>query len=322
MMGRKRFRRCDFAVFGSALLCLLLSLAPFPAFAADAPNAPATATAAAPPEVRIEGARATLSAAQTHNGSILLVDVELSGPLAQAPVHAHLGDRDYPLYRVPGAPAGRWEGVVGVSFLHKPGPAKVQVSVGEGEGAQTLELPFEVTEGPYRSEVLKVPPRTVSPRPRDLKRIRKESAAIRKIYRETRLEKLWAGPFVLPVNSSVTSPFGTKRVYNGQMQSFHQGLDLKARMGTPLRAPAGGVVVMARNLFFTGNTVILDHGYGVYTVYGHMSRLKVKVGARVKTGDVLGLAGMTGRANGPHLHWGAVIRQEKVNPMDLTRVMK
>jgi len=89
-----------------------------------------------------------------------------------------------------------------------------------------------------------------------------------------------------------------------------------------VRAPAGGVVVMAKNLYFTGNTVLLDHGRGVITLYAHLSRLDVRKGRTVRTGDILGLAGATGRVNGPHLHWGAVVLGEKVNPLDLTKVLR
>jgi murein DD-endopeptidase MepM/ murein hydrolase activator NlpD len=105
------------------------------------------------------------------------------------------------------------------------------------------------------------------------------------------------------------------------MKSYHKGVDLRARTPLPIRAPEGGKVALAKDLYFTGNTVILDHGYGLYTIYGHMSKLGVKVGERVAKGAVLGLSGMTGRANGPHLHWGAVLMGEKFNPENLTRVL-
>jgi murein DD-endopeptidase MepM/ murein hydrolase activator NlpD len=127
---------------------------------------------------------------------------------------------------------------------------------------------------------------------------------------------------VLPIDSKVTSIYGTKRTFNGEMRSFHQGLDLRAKTGTPVRAPAGGTVVLAKDLFFTGNTVILDHGYGIFTIYAHMSKLGVKKGEKVNVKQQLGLSGATGRASGPHLHWGAQVNKSKVNPLELTRVMQ
>ena len=112
-----------------------------------------------------------------------------------------------------------------------------------------------------------------------------------------------------------------RRLYNGEQRNFHPGLDLKAPVGTKIRAPENGKVVLAKNLFFTGNTVALDHGYGVITLYAHMSKIRVHLGDQVKPGDLLGLSGKTGRVSGPHLHWQAVIRGVKVNPAELTRAM-
>jgi murein DD-endopeptidase MepM/ murein hydrolase activator NlpD len=167
-----------------------------------------------------------------------------------------------------------------------------------------------------------VNPRHVSPSKRDLKRIQRESSEIGKLYRTLTFKKYWKGPFRLPIKSKMTSPYGTKRTFNGELKSFHQGLDLRAAVGDPIRAGASGRVVMAKSLFFTGRTVILDHGYGVYTIYAHMSAFKVRKGQMVRPSTVLGLAGMTGRASGPHLHWGAVIQRSKVNPAELLKVMR
>ena len=154
-----------------------------------------------------------------------------------------------------------------------------------------------------------------------MKRIKKEAAEIGRLYRSPRMIKDWQGAFEFPIQSAVTSQFGTRRVFNGEMKSFHQGLDLKAPEGTPIAAPAGGKVVLAKDLYMTGNTIILDHGYGLFTIYAHMSVMRAKLGTLVKKGELLGLSGMTGRASGPHLHWGAVVHLLKVNPMDLIRVL-
>ena len=136
------------------------------------------------------------------------------------------------------------------------------------------------------------------------------------------LKKFWQGPFELPIQSRVTSAFGTRRVYNGVLKSFHTGLDLKAAMNTPIHAAAPGIVALSKNLFYTGNTVILDHGYGILTVYAHMNLRKVKVGDVVDVQQILGLSGKTGRVNGPHLHWQGIAHQVKVNPLGLVQVVK
>jgi murein DD-endopeptidase MepM/ murein hydrolase activator NlpD len=183
------------------------------------------------------------------------------------------------------------------------------------------KVPLQIVDGNYHEEKLKVSPKHVAPKKKDLIRIEKEQKEIGLLYKKIREEREWKGPFGFPIQSIVTSPYGGKRLFNGQLQSSHQGLDLRAKMRTPILAPTGGTVVLAKELFFTGNTVILDHGYGLFTIYAHMSKLKVKRGDVVTTGKLLGLSGMTGRASGPHLHWGAVLRAVKLDPLDLTRVI-
>ena len=157
--------------------------------------------------------------------------------------------------------------------------AKSMFDVAFGAGKEWV-LPLEIVDGHYKSETLKVDEKKVNPPKKELKRILREQAELKEIYSHLTHEKYWDGPFVLPVDSVVTSPFGSKRIYNGEMKSFHQGLDLRAHIGTPIHAASGGVVVLAKDLFFTGNTVLIDHGYGVFTVYCHMSALKVKNGDR------------------------------------------
>lgn len=211
-----------------------------------------------------------------------------------------------------------WGAVLAVPYETLPGLASVRIEFGQ----EWVEIPFEVRAGDYKSEVLTVAPEKVEPPARHMARIRREIEEVNRVYRLKTEKRLWNGPFRLPVQSAVTSEFGARRVYNGKTSGFHKGLDLRAKTGTPIRAPAGGVVALAKDLYFTGYTVIIDHGFGVFTLYAHMSRLKVKKGQRVNARQLLGLAGMTGRSTGPHLHWGASIQNVKINPMDLTRVMR
>jgi murein DD-endopeptidase MepM/ murein hydrolase activator NlpD len=266
---------------------------------------------------------AELSNDSSADGSIVVLTVHLPHKTDPNLLSAALeGTKNIPFFEDAPTAEGSfvYRAILAVPFNHAPGKVDVQVALPPSVG-QTLTLPLTIVDGHYRSEVLKVDERKVSPPAKDMKRITAEQQEIKQIYDQITREKFWRGPFSMPVKSTVTSPFGSKRVYNGEMKSFHQGLDLRARMGTPIHAPAAGRVVLAKNLFFTGNTVLLDHGYGVFTLYGHMSKLKVKKGDLVRTGTVLGLAGMTGRANGPHLHWGAIVHHLKVNPLDLTKVM-
>lgn len=252
-----------------------------------------------------------LSATKTTDASIVLVKVA-------APPHATV-DGDFGGIQLPFFWTGKsYESVLGVPYLYKPGPAKIVIHV----NGQALDVPIEIVEGQYPSEKLHVNPRRVNPSKKDLKRIKREQKLVAAIYTHLTEKKYWSGPFELPLKSVITDPFGVKRMFNGELKSAHTGLDFRAKVGTPIYSAASGVVVLAKNLFYTGNTVMIDHGYGVITLYAHLSKLKVKKGQIVKAHQLVGLSGKTGRVNGPHLHWQAVIHKVKVNPMELTRVME
>lgn len=201
-----------------------------------------------------------------------------------------------------------------------------------------LKIPVEVVARVYEAEHLEgVPPKYVQPPKKFLPRIRAEAAEVGRLYaHSTRSPRFWEGPFRNPVAGAlgpmeqadcgklkermpgcILSRFGKVRTYNGLPRNPHPGTDLRAPLGQPLVAPERGKVVLARNLYFTGNTVILDHGAGVVTLYAHLSKLAVKKGQMLKKGAPLGVAGATGRATGPHLHWGALIDRVKVEPLEL-----
>ena len=307
---------------------------PTPEASASPASSPAVSTTDPSPSPLVSlvkegpgGLKAQLSATEVVDGSVLLVTIHAPEKTKASEVTVSYNGKVFQAFPVEeeNSKESVFRSVVGVAFGTKMGQSSLQVewsAPGTSRVVHKLKMPFQVIDGNYRAEVLKVDPRHVNPKKRDLRRIRKEVAEVGEIYRMITQKKYWEGPFALPIDSPITSPFGTKRVFNGEMKSFHQGLDLKAAIGAPINAAANGVIVMAKDLFFTGNTVLIDHGFGIFTLYAHLSKLKVKKGQKVSKGDLLGLAGMTGRASGPHLHWGAIINRAKVNPMDLVRVMK
>lgn len=270
-----------------------------------------------------------LSSLEVVDGSVLLINVKLPPSAKDGAISGKFEEIGLPFFKIDEA---TYQAVLGVPFNHKPGSANVVVKflalcpeeLGSGctREPQTLELSVQISDGQYPSEILRVDGKHVNPEKKYLPRIQRERAQIGEIYRRITQEKYWSGPFQLPIQSPVTSQFGTKRVFNSELKGFHGGLDLKASPGTPVQAAASGSVALSKNLFYTGNTVILDYGYGIFTVYTHLSKLKVKEGSQVKIGDLLGLSGKTGRVTGPHLHWQAVIHKEKVNPIELTKVMR
>lgn len=211
--------------------------------------------------------------------------------------------------------------LIPVPFNSLPRKTKIKISAESNAGKEEKELLFSVIDGQYRHETLKVQNSKINPSKINAKRIMDEQKEVGALYKIETPKRFWSGKFSPPLPSEITSPFGNKRIYNGQMKSFHQGMDFRAKIGTEIKAPEAGEVVLAKDLYLTGWTVILDHGYGLFTVYCHMSKLGVKVGQVVKKSEVLGLSGDTGRVSGPHLHWGAVISRSKINPENLLSVL-
>jgi len=159
-----------------------------------------------------------------------------------------------------------------------------------------------VKERPYTKELLA--------------RIKRENRLLRKIFSTITEKKFEEEKLTPPLDKLVIStPFGAKRIINGKRRSIHWGTDFKAPMGTPVYASLSGKVVLARELYFTGKTVIIDHGAGIHTLYAHLSQINVKEGDRVRAGEVIGKVGSTGRSTGPHLHFGVYVSDVKADPM-------
>lgn len=264
---------------------------------------------------------ASLSVREATDGSVIQLRIQ-GRNLGNEAVSAEFNGEEIPLFQDTDCmDCGMYQGLVGIPFAYMAGPASVVVRIGNGPEARSFSLPFTVRPGNYRTIVLRVNPRNVHPSSKDLIRIQRDVEEVGAIYQTITRQKLWNSPFFRPVTGAINSVYGTRRVFNGEMQSYHQGVDMRAPRGTPIHAAASGRVALAKNLFFSGNTILVDHGYGIYTLYCHMSRLKVRKGQQVKVGAVLGLSGMTGRANGPHLHWATIIHGVKVNPVEFLKVM-
>lgn len=168
---------------------------------------------------------------------------------------------------------------------------------------------------------LKVDPDFVNPPPDELTRIEREAAFIRDVTRHSPSERLWTTPFVRPVADPANSRFGSRSVFNGEPRRPHGGADFLSAAGTPVQAPNAGRVAAARDLFFTGNTVIIDHGMGVISLLAHLQSMAVHEGDLVSAGQVIGRVGATGRVTGPHLHWGLTVAEARVDPLSLLALM-
>ena len=178
---------------------------------------------------------------------------------------------------------------------------------------------FKIVEGEYKKEKITVEGSKVTP-PKDvLKRIEEEREEANKIYATANVGLKFDSKFILPMNSAVTSPFGTARVFNGTLKSYHGGTDFRAAVGTSVIAANDGVVAIAKDRYYAGGSVVIDHGEGIYTQYYHLSALNVKVGQSVKKGDIIALSGASGRVSGPHLHFGVIVGGVQVNPLNFVK---
>lgn len=207
----------------------------------------------------------------------------------------------------------QWIAVVGIPLSAKAG--EQQASVRDAKGARTLSFTVRPKEYAAQRITLKNP-RQVNPSDEDMKRIEREMAEQSAANRSYR-----AG--VTPSNlildrpvpgGRLSSPFGLRRIFNGEERNPHSGLDFAVPAGTPIKAPAAGVVTLVGDYFFNGKTVFLDHGQGMVSMFCHMSAIDVKVGDEVPRGGVVGKVGATGRATGPHLHWNVSLNDARVDP--------
>ena len=213
---------------------------------------------------------------------------------------------------------GRWHALIGLDVEEKPGPRRLTIAARRA-GAVDLTQPYTFTVEPktWRTRNLKVAARFVNPPASALPRIEKETALLNALFRSATAERFWDGPFEIPVEGVAVSGFGVRSVLNGQARGPHNGADFSAGTGTPIHAPAGAVVAFAREFYFSGNTVILDHGFGLYSTMAHLSAFDVKEGARVTRGQLIGKVGATGRVTGPHLHWAVRLSGARVDPESL-----
>ncbi|MDY7225148.1 M23 family metallopeptidase [Hyalangium rubrum] len=217
---------------------------------------------------------------------------------------------------------GVWQAITGLGVEHPVGTTEVKV-VGKSETEGTpVELAgtLDVMEPGYPERQLKVAGKYVKP-PESVKaRMAEDRAAFAAAFSQSFRAPLFQSNFAWPRQDRITAPYGDRRSFNGKLQSQHFGVDIDGDTGTPITAANDGVVVMTRENYSAGNTVIVHHGGGLYTSYFHLSKIDVKKGAKVKQGQKLGLVGKTGRVTGPHLHWGVKVDDLWVDGLTLLKL--
>ena len=249
-----------------------------------------------------------------HPGEVVVLDVRTSEPPASLRATAFGADLRF----FPAGPANVRAALIGIDLMVEPGtyPVTVRATAVDGSAAEDTYT-LEVAPKEFPTRRLTVNPSYVDPPPAIVDRILREAEQLAALFPVATAERRWQGGFLRPVPGAATSSFGRRSVFNGQPRSPHSGADFRAAAGTPIKAPNDGVVVLAADLYFSGNVVIIDHGWGLYSYFAHLSEIDVAEGDRVSQGVVIGKVGATGRVTGPHLHWTVRLNDARVDPLSL-----
>ena len=214
-----------------------------------------------------------------------------------------------------------WFALAGVGQETKPGSYALELQAETSTGnAIAFAKNVRVERQRYPRVALKVPGRYTAPSPEDQRQIEQDKEVKAEAFKTVSPEREWKGSFASPVDAEISDVFGVERVFNGSVQSTHQGLDFRVPSGTSVAAVNDGRIILARLLFFEGNCVVIDHGQGLLTIYLHLSKFLVKEGDDVSKGQPIGLSGGTGRATGPHLHLAVRWQGVYLNPEVLLRL--
>lgn len=248
----------------------------------------------------------TLPHAEPVPGGVAVVSIDIA---TKDMPRAYLGNSRVMVIRE----NAKWFAVVGLPLSSHTGEHELRIIDDVGH---KLRQPFTVRAKKYGEQRITLKnKRMVNPTREDMKRIGRDSGEIRAAFTTWREIETPPLTFDLPVEGPVSGVFGTRRFFNNQERQPHSGVDLAAPRGTPIRAPADGVVVGTGDYFFNGRTVFIDHGQGLISMYNHMDRIAVALGDSVKRGQRIGDVGMTGRVTGPHLHWGVSLNNVRVDPL-------
>ena len=251
-----------------------------------------------------------LSSRVIHQGELSLIRIHVEK--GETPLVTWMGKE---VYLVSNPEKTDWTGFLGVDLTAVPERHDVVVKV-PGSGPEQ-RLNIEVRKKDYGVRNLTLPQHMVDLDAETLERVTKESAVIKGLWEAKPSSPLWGGTFLKPVPGEVIGPFGRRSVINDQARSPHTGVDLRGKEGTPIKATNHGRVVLTADHFFSGLSVVIDHGGGIQSMYFHMDRIQVQHGEEVAKGAVIGTVGSTGRATGPHLHWGIRVNGARIDPLQL-----
>ena len=251
---------------------------------------------------------------QIASGSPCLLKVSVATPVSKLDGTW----QGHPIAFFPSGDRRTWYALAGVDVETKPGTYPVTlVAILQDGFTETTQRDVTVSHANYKTEVLRVPQKYVKPDPETLVRIDQDKQLKKAAFAHEVAAIEWSGDFKPPIDTKPSEGFGTRRTFNGQLASIHRGMDYHAAVGSPVMAANAGEVVLARELFYEGNCVMINHGQQFLTIYMHLSHLSVKEGDRVQKGQEVGLSGATGRATGPHLHVAVRWQDAYLDPAQL-----
>lgn len=211
-----------------------------------------------------------------------------------------------------------YEGFIAADLDQKPGTYNLDL-IFRHSGIKK-QIKIKVVSKDYGVRKLTLPNNQVNLNEKDLARATKESAIMNKLWGASIIAPLWDAPFIMPLESQIVGTFGRRSVINDQPRSPHTGVDMRGKKGTPVKASNDGLIVLTGDHFFTGNTVVIDHGAGILSMYFHLDKINVKKGDKISRGEALGTVGSTGRSTAPHLHWGVRVEEQRVDPVSLVEI--
>jgi len=244
--------------------------------------------------------------------------VRASGPVSLKSIHGKFKRERFSIAF--NNETGTYEGLIGIDMSTSPETYEIKAIATDGDNrVYSSALSLRVEKVNFGTQRLSLPPSVVDLDAKTLERVNRETRKLEALFQTSRNERLWKSVFIRPVEGEISTGFGLTRIINGRRRSQHTGVDLRAEEGTSILASNHGAVVLVDELFFSGKSVILDHGWGLYSMYFHLSEVLVKEGDLVRPGAILGRVGSTGRSTGPHLHWGIRINGARVDPFSLLR---
>ena len=248
-----------------------------------------------------------------------VVPIRVASPVDLMAADASFGDERFPLVKTG---SSTWVALVGISTRRKDPSFPVDLNLFPAKGGPPYRIRADLMvrqpiPGKRKVQELALPTGMVDLTEKRVRQVRSDNRSLGDSLATRTRERFWREPFLVPVQGRISTRFGMGRVLNGKPRSPHSGVDIAAKSGVPIKASNGGKVLLAYDFYLSGKTVVVDHGWGLCTVYAHMDRIGVREGQMVDRGQSLGTVGTTGRTTGPHLHFGAFIRGVKVDPMKL-----